>query len=195
MFGFEYDGAVILQQQKILEAALSTNPKTQAALRKLINQVLKNARMDVVQALKSGYKNGDPRDTARSVRRSVYKKMLGADLNILSSRRNKGDKSNNYEPPKKLRPHQRGGNRVPRSLRTDQVMHYQGIDREWIARIVDSGTVRRDAGTRNGRLHGNRGAIEPRNRFAPAARAALDKAAENLSQLIDTELAKMLNKI
>ena len=47
MFGFEADGDVIVQQQRVLEAALSTNPKTQKALQKLINKVLKDARLDV----------------------------------------------------------------------------------------------------------------------------------------------------
>lgn len=195
MFGFEYDGAVIMQQKQVLEAALSTNPNTQKALRKLIQKVLKDARLDVVRALRSSYKNGDPRGTAFSVRRSIYKDILGADLNILSARKKRGDKAGNYEPPRKLRPRQRGGNRVPRSARTDQVMHYRGIDREWIARIVDSGTVVRQAGTRSGRLHGNRGLIAPRNIFAPSAKVALEKASENLAILIDTELMNMLNKM
>ena len=194
MFGFEYDGSVILQQQKVLEAALSTNPNTQKALRKLINIVLKDARLDVVNALKSSYKNGDPRNAAYSVRRVVYKKILGANLNILGKRKKRGDKTNIYEPPRTLMKGQRGGNRMTRSLRTQQVMSYRGIDREWIAHIVDGGTAQRTAGTRYGRIHANRGAIAPRNIFGPAAKQALDKASENLANLIDTELMKMLNK-
>lgn len=193
MFGFEYDGAVILQQQ-VLEAALSTNPNTQKALRKLINVVLRDARLDVVNALKGSYKNGDPRNAAYSVRRVVYKKILGANLNILGKRKKRGDKTSNYEPPRTLRKGRRGGNRMTRSPRTQQVMSYRGIDREWIAHIVDSGTVQRAAGTRYERIHANRGAIAPRNIFGPAARQALEKASENLANLIDTELTKMLNK-
>jgi hypothetical protein len=37
MFQFELDNAVVLHQQKVLEAALSTNPKTQKTLQKLID--------------------------------------------------------------------------------------------------------------------------------------------------------------
>ena len=194
MFGFEYDNAVIVEQRQVLEAALSTNPKTQKALQKLINVVLKDARLEVVSALRASYKNGDPHKTAYSVRRIVYKKLLGANLNILGQRKKRGDKVSNYEPPRTLRKGQRGGNRVPRSFRTQQVMSYRGIDREWIAHILDHGTVQRTAGTRNGRLHGNRGVIAPRNIFGPAATQALERASEKLANLIDTELMKMLNK-
>ena len=194
MFGFEYDNAVIVEQRQVLEAALSTNPKTQKALQKLINVVLKDARLEVVGALKASYHNGDPHKTAYSVRRIVYKKLLGANLNILDQRKKRGDKTSNYEPPRTLRKGQRGGNRMTRSPRTWQVMSYRGIDREWIAHIVDSGTVQRTSGTRYGRIHANRGAIAPRNIFGPAARQALEKASEKLAYLIDTELMKMLNK-
>lgn len=193
MFGFEYDGDVVLQQQRVLEAALSTNPKTQKALQKLINKVLKDARLDVVHALRRSYKNGDPRGTAYNVRRIVYKEILGANLNILGRRKKTASVRNNYEPPRTLKPHQRGGNRVPRGRRTDQVMHYGPLDRWWIEYILEHGTGARRAGTRKGRLHGNRGVIAPRNFFGRAATVALERASERLSTLIDTELEKMLN--
>ena len=194
MFGFEYDGDVVLQQQRVLEAALSTNPKTQKALQKLINKVLKDARIDVVRALRSSYKNGDPRGTAYNVRRIVYKQILGANLNILGRRKKAASVRNNYEPPRTLKPHQRGGNRVPRGKRTDQVMHYGPLDRWWIEYIQEHGTTERRAGTRNGRLHGNRGVLAPRNIFGAAASNALARASEKLALLIDTELGNMLNE-
>lgn len=194
MFGFEYDGDVVLQQQKVLEAALSTNPKTQKALQKLINKVLKDARLDVVRYLRRSYKNGDPRGTAYNVRRIVYKKILGANLNILGRRKKAANVRNNYEPPRKLRPHQRGGNRVPRGRRTDEVMHYGPLDRWWIEYILEHGTVKRMAGTRNGRLHGNRGVLAPRNFFGSAATVALERASNRLAELIDAELENMLNE-
>ena len=194
MIGLEFDDTIILEQQKVLEAALSTNPKTQKALQKLINKVLKEARLDTVSSIKRIYKNGDPRGTAHNVRRIVYKEILGGNLNILVRRKAKASSPNNYEPPRKLRPNQRGGNRVPRGRRTDEVMHYGPLDRWWIQYILNQGTTERQAGTRSGRLHGNRGSIAPRNFFTTAARPALQKAVENLSRLIDTELEAMLNK-
>lgn len=194
MFKFECDNDVIMQQQQVLEAALSTNPKTKKALQKLINIVLKDARLEVVRYLRHSYKNGDPRGTSYNVRRIVYRKILGANLNILGRRKKAAKVFNNYEPPRKLKPHQRGGNRVPRGRRTNQVMHYGPLDRWWIEYILEHGTGERTAGTRNGRLHGNRGVIAPRNFFGSAATIALERASERLSELIESELAKMLNE-
>ena len=194
MFGLEVNDSVVVEQRKVLEQALSTNPKTQKALQKLIQQVLKEAREQVVSAT-SGALDSDPRGAAHGIRRVVYKKILGANLNILDMRKRAGQPTN-FEPPRKLdqNPHQRGGNRVPRGTRTNTVMHYGPHDRSWVLRIVNSGTVDREAGTRGGRLSGRRGAIAPRNFFGRAASSALSKAADNLANLIDTELEKMLNK-
>lgn len=193
MFDLEVNDSVVVEQRKVLEQALSTNPKTQKALQKLIQQVLAEARSQVVNATK-GALQSDPRGAAQGIRRMVYKKILGANLNILD--RYKAGKPSSYEPPRKLdrNPRQRGGNRVPRSARTDAVMHYGPSDRLWILRIVNSGTGQRHAGNRGGRLNGNRGSIAARNFFGPNANDALMKAAENLATLIDTELEAMLNK-
>lgn len=194
MFGLEINNAVVVEQRKVLEQALSTNPKTQKALQKLIQKVLVEAREQVVSAAR-GALDSDPRGAAHGIRRVVYKKILGANLNILNMRKHAG-KPSNFEPPRKLdqNPHQRGGNRVRRGSRTNTVMHYGPHDRAWILRIINSGTVDREAGTRGGRLSGNRGAIAPRNFFGNAASSALSKAADNLANLIDIELDKMLNK-
>lgn len=196
MIGLEVNDAVVVEQKQVLEQALSTNPKTQKALQKLIRKVLAEAREQVVNASKSAL-GSDPRGAAHGIRRVVYKKILGANLNILNMRKKAGQPTT-YEPPRKLdrNPKQRGGNRVPRGLRTATVMHYGPHDRGWILRIVNSGTINGDrtAGTRGGKLHGNRGSIAARNFFGPSASSALMQAAENLSTLIDTELEAMLNK-
>jgi hypothetical protein len=73
-------------------------------------------------------------------------------------------------------------------------MHYGPLDRWWIQYILDHGTVERQAGTRNGRLHGNRGRIAPRNIFSRVASASLQTASERLAILIDTELENMLKE-
>ena len=192
MFTLDVNDSVVVEQSRVLEQALSTNPKTQKALQKLVQQVLKEARKQVVSATR-GALDSDPRGAAHSIRRTVYKKLLGGNLNILNMRKRAG-KPTNYEPPRTLRPHQRGGNRVPRGTRTNTVMHYGPHDRGWILRMVDSGTDVRTAGSRGGRLTGNRGAIAPRHFFGPAATRSLMQAADNLAQLIDTELYKILNK-
>ena len=192
MIALDVNDSVVVEQRKVLEQALSTNPKTQKALQKLIQQVLIEARQQVVTAAR-GALDSDPRGAAHSIRRTVYKKLLGGNLNILNMRKRAG-KPTNYEPPHTLRPHQRGGNRVPRGSRTNTVMHYGPHDRGWILRIVNGGTTERTAGTRGGRLSGHRGAIAPRNFFAPAANSSLMHAADNLANLIDSELMAMLNK-
>ena len=192
MIGFEFDDSVILEQQKVLEAALSTNPKTQKVLQKLIRKALMEVRPELVSAAR-GAMASDPRGAAHGSRTAVYKKILGGNVNILNMRKRAGAPTS-YEPPRKLQPHQRGGNRVPRGKRTDTVMHYGPHDRQWILRFINSGTSDRMAGTRGGRLSGNRGSIAARNFFGSAGTSALTKAADNLATLIDTELEAILNK-
>lgn len=191
MIGFEFDNTVVLEQQKVLEAALSTNPKTQKALQGLIRKALMEVRPQLVSAARAAM-GSDPRGAAKGIRLSVYKKILGGNVNILNSR--KAGAPTSYEPPRKLRPHQRGGNRVPRGPRTDSIMHYGPHDRQWILRFINSGTTDRQAGTRGGRLSGNRGRIAPRNFFRGAGEQALVRATDNLANLIDTELEAILNK-
>jgi len=192
MFGIDVNDSVVMQQSRVLEQALSTNPKTQKALQKLIRKALMEVRPELVSAARNAM-DSDPRGAAHGIRLSVYKKILGGNVNILNMRKKAG-KPTNYEPPRKLQPHQRGGNRVPRGTRTDTVMHYGPHDRQWILRFINSGTGDRTAGTRGGRLSGNRGAIAPRNFFRGAGERALTRAADNLATLIDSELEAMLNK-
>jgi len=196
MFALDVNNDVWVQQREVLEQALSTNPNTQKALRKLIEKVLQEARQQVVASTK-GALDSDPRGAAQGIRRVTYKKILGANLNILNMRKKAGQPTT-YEPPRKLdrNPHQRGGNRVPRSYRTNQIMHYGPHDRQWILRIINSGTFHGDrmAGSRGGALGGNRGSIAARNFFRGAGERALMQAADNLATMIDTELEKMLNK-
>ena len=202
MIGLEVNDTIILEQQKVLEAALSTNPKTQKALQKLIRKVIMEARANVVSAASAKMEN-DPRGAAQAVRTSVYKKILGANINIFSSRKAHGH--NNYEPPRKG-VSGRGGNRRTRSPRTRQIMGYAPLDRGFILRWINDGTpgARNIEFTYNDRRKedkwnkhpntGNRGNISARNFFRGAGERALTKAADNLATLIDTELEAMLNK-
>lgn len=192
MFAFELNDAVVLQQKEVLERLLSTNPKTQKALQKLIRKALMQERASMSQFVAAKLKNGDPRGAARAIRTSVYRKILGGNMNILDGRKAHG--TNSYEPPRTLRLGQRGGNRVPRGQRTHEVMHYAGPDRGFILRFVNSGTSERTAGTRNGRLSGKRGSIAPRNFFRAGAEPRLNNAVSMLSGMIDEELEKMLSK-
>ena len=207
MISLEVNDAVVLEQKQILEAALSTNPKTQKALQKLIRKALMQARAELSEYIKTKFDNGDPRGAARSVRTSVYRKILGGNMNILDGRKAHG--TNSYEPPRTLRPGQRGGNRRPRSKRTDTVMHYAGEDRGFIVRFVNSGTKERaiqrlmeikraNGGSKfkwvsDASKYGNRGSIAPRDFFRAGAEPRMVQATEYLADLIDEELEKMLN--
>lgn len=204
MIGFELDDTVVVEQRQVLEQALSTNPKTQKALQKLIRKALMQARSELSSYIKTKFENNDPRGAARAVRTSVYRKILGGNINILNGKKAHG--SNSYEPPRTLQPGQRGGNRRPRSQRTNTVMHYAGEDRGFIVRFVNSGTKQRAierlmrvSGTNKFRWtadatkYGNRGSIAPRDFFASGASPRLQRAAEYLSDMIDEELEKMLN--
>ena len=208
MIGLEVNDAIILEQQKVLEAALSTNPKTQKVLQKLIRKALMEARASLSDYIKTKLANDDPRGAARAVRTTVYKKILGGNINILDPRKAHG--ISNYEPPRTLRPGQRGGNRRPRSKRTNTVMHYEGEDRAFILRFVNSGTKQRaierlmefkraSGGSKfkwvqDASKYGNRGSIAPRNFFRSGAEPRLKRAVDYLTDMIDEELEAMLNK-
>lgn len=211
MFGLEINDSVIVAQQRVLEQALSTNPRTQKALQRLIREVIMEARREVVKAAGDAMA-ADPRESRRSVRTAVYKKILGANINIYNSRRAHG--TTNYEPQRTLVAGQRGGNRMPRSPRTKKMMSYGPQDRGMILRWLNEGTRPRVIGGRNGvekfkatyeerlSIHGAgetkgtwfRGEIAPRHWFRSSAESALVRAADTLANLIDTELENILNK-
>ena len=193
MIGIEIDNTVIVEQKQILEQALSTNPKTQKALQKLIRNVIMEARANVSSDASDKMKN-DPRGAAQAVRTSVYKKILGANINIFSSRKAHGQ--NNYEPPRKG-VSGRGGNRRTRSGRTRQIMGYAPLDRGFILRWINDGTpgARNIEFTPNDRRKvdkwnkhpntGNRGAIKARNWFGGASLKELQAIAGEMEELID----------
>ena len=198
MIALDINNTVVVEQQRALEAALSTNPKTQKALQRLIRGVIKEARAQVVGSIK--FKGGDPRGAAQSVRTAVYKRILGANINIYSGRKAHGTTS--YEPPRN--PSHRGGNRRTRSARTQQIMSYGPLDRGFILRFQNDGTGERSINFTSSDKRradkwnhhpnpGNRGAIAPRNFFRGTGTRALAQAADTLANLIDTELATILN--
>jgi hypothetical protein len=201
MFEFEANDAVILESQKVLEAALSTNPKTQAILRKLIRKYIMEARAQVVKGIK--FDNGDPRQTARAVRTAVYKKVLGANINIYNSSKAHG--SNSYTPPRKGSTG-RGGNRRKRTSR--DLGKYAPLDRGFILRCVNDGMTKTNPRviqfTENDRRKvdkwnkhpntGNRGAIAARHFFRLLGDRALGIMRDNLAVAIEEEMEKILMK-
>lgn len=208
MFKFEVDNVVFIEDQRTLEAAMSTDQKTQKALQALVRKCILEARHAVAISIKFG--NGDPRNTRQAIRSTVYRKVLGGNINILDSKKKHG--KNAYQTPKTSRGHLRGGNRMARSLRTQQILDYSPFDRAFILRFVDSGTKQRFVGFRNaqksnskryldtkqrwdagGGRTGNRGAIAARGFFARYGENAMNIAADRLAELIEKELENTLN--
>ena len=190
MINFDFDNAVVMRQKAALESMLVSNPDTAANIRKLITQEIAKARAAISQSAK-GAMASDPRQAYKAVRRSVYKSILGGQVNIFNPRGGASSSGSSFVKARKLdnHPHQRGGNRRKRSARTDQVDGYVGKDRGFILRFVNSG-ISKPRQTR----YGNRGVIPARNWLATSGQRELEAAAERLSALIDKELVKMMNE-
>lgn len=200
MFEFEVNDSIILEQQRALEAALSTSPKAQSVLRKIIRKYVMEARAKVVSGIK--FKDGDPRGAARAVRTAVYKKVLGANINIFNSRKAHG--SNNYEQPRKGVPN-RGGNRRVRGAMTSRIMSYDALDRGFILRFLNEGVNDRKINFKSNENRkvdkwnkhpntGNRGSIAPRNFFRPLGDRAMGQMRDNLAAAIEAEMQAILSE-
>lgn len=182
---------------KQLGEASTNNPMMQQRIREVIKQVLGRVRKDLQDHAASGLQmQSDPRSAYKAVRFAVYRKLFGGQVNILSPR-NKG-KGRLYEPPRKLQPKQRGGNRRTRGDRTTELMSYFGKDRGFVLRFLNAGTRVRYNGGRNGCTEeqyntfiahhegrGHRGAISARNWFGGASQHQLENAANNLDKMIN----------
>ena len=186
MIGLEFDNTATVRQKAALEAMLVSNPDTAAAMRKLISAEVSKARAAVAQAASGALRN-DPREAWKAVRRSVYKSILGGQVNILNQK-GAASGSNGYRPARKLdsNPHQRGGNRRKRSANTDRIDGYVGKDRGFILRFVNSGTAERQT------RYGRRGSITARNWFPNIGQRELEAAAERLAVAIDRELVRIM---
>ena len=198
------DDTLISNQEQNLRAAMSTDPKMRKVIQQHIREALFEARRDVMAAFPAEH---DPREARRAIRTSVYDKVLGGNINILTGKKAHG--TNSYEPQRTLVAGQRGGNRRKRSLRTQQIMSYAPLDRGFILRFVNSGTKTRVIGFRNTQKGnrskyesrvtrisrgmkagtGNRGSIAPRNWFMSSAESALGNAAANIAEIIEIEAA------
>lgn len=209
MFGLEVDDSVVMQQSQVLEQALSTNPKTQKALQELIRRVILQVRADMMKDAAQAM-HSDPRGSRHSIRTTVYKKILGANINIYDSQKT-GIATSPYEPPRTLRPGQRGGNRMKRSQRTQDMMtKYGPYSRGFILRWLNEGTQQRaiqrlvevkrpKSGSKfvwrsDASAYGNRGRIKANNWFKTAGVYELRRAIDELATLIDDELERLLNK-
>ena len=190
----EINQQVARNTSEALAVLFIDNPETRKRIRKIVRAELNDATKRLREDARYELPN-DPRKAYRAVRASIYRKVLGGNVWILNPR--KAGARYQLVKPRKLdaNPKQRGGNRVPRNARTESVDTYFGKDRAFILRFINSGTTQRMAGTRGGLLSGNRGSIAARNWFGNMAPREMELAAENLSIVIEEELAEAYAKM
>jgi hypothetical protein len=173
---------ITIENNSKLERLLISNPDMEKKVRRIVGQVIKGARLGVEKAA-SGLST---KQAEQAVRKAVYKKILGGNINIVSGSRRSGSRAPLPAESQRKTSHERGGNRMPRSRRTEDLLTYQGADRGFVLRFLNQGTSSRESGV------GYRGAIRARNFFASSSLAAMQKAAEQLDTLIEELIKKEL---
>lgn len=176
----------LVENANMFDHLLTTDKKFYDSTRSFIRSVLKDARKKVSRDIQTFIEN-DPRKAARAVKFAVYKTLFGGNLSILSKRK-AGVK---YELVRQRKldenPHQRGGNRRPRSQRTQQLETYYGADRGFVLRFLNAGTDTRET------RFGTRGAIRPTGLFEHTAPWQMETAAEILADNINEYVKKVAN--
>ena len=183
-----------------LEKLLTSDPKMEAEIRAIVSKVLRTAVKEVSHDAAQFIQN-DPREAYKAVRKMVYKRVLGGNINILSPRR----AGKRGAAP--------GGSRG-RLSRTTDILSYRGVDRSFILRFLDSGTDDRRATYMNGHrimreninerpkrrggymtnVIGARGRITARGFFGPAAKRAITNAAKEMSVLLEQLYKQRINE-
>ena len=188
MIDIQINESVARNQNEALAALFVSDKETRKRIRKTIKQELKEAvkrtRQDARQAM-----NEDPRKAYMAVKYMLYRQILGGNISILQRKRAGARYKLIRERKVDNLPPQRGGNRRSRSPRTEAIDTYYGADRNFILRFLNSGTVDRQT------KYGSRGSIAPRNWFTTDATNEMNIAAENLSAVIEEELAKAYKEI
>ena len=196
------------EQMKQLDALLASNPEMEKRMRRVISKVLIKAQKQMQKAVAGDMPN-DPRNAAKAVRKAVYRRILGGNINILRKTR-ATDGNSSYVPTRTLKSGQRGGNRRLRNERTMRMDSYNASDRGFILFWLNSGTDTRNEKGFNNDPHrsqvkrgsqggdvskygktvntGSRGNIAPRNVFG----AHLVSLGEYIDQELTKEFADLL---
>lgn len=188
MIQVELNEQLVEQQARAFARLMFKDADTRERIRKIIREELKDTAARLREDAHYSLEN-DPRKAYRGVKSSVYRKILGGNVGILNPRR--AGASHAYEKVRKLDqtgPYQRGGNRRPRSARTEQIDSYYGKDRAFILRFISSGTKQRTT------RYGNRGSITANRWFQNMAPHEIELAAENLAVVVNEELAEAYAK-
>lgn len=173
-----------IENSEMLGHLMTSDPYMAGNLRKLIRQLLKDARKRVSDDI-AEYLDDDPRKSARAVKYAVYKTLFGGNVSILQKR--KSGVKYELRRVKKLQPGQWGGNRRPRVKENNRLDYYYGADRGFILRFLSSGTVERKT------RYGSRGNIGQRNLFEHVAPWQMRTAAEELAANITEYIKQQTN--
>lgn len=161
------------------------------AIRRYMNTAENELRKLTIRGMGAAMPH-DPRGAHVSVSRDKVKSVNGAiraQIKIYQPK-TAGSVKASYIPERKLdkNPHQRGGNRLPRSRRTEMLQNYGPRDRGFILRWLESGTSSRKS------RYGNRGSIAPHARFGPISEQYLEPVLQRLCEKIEKKTAELIYK-
>jgi len=198
----EIEGLDELRQR--LEFIESKSPNMQKGITKIIRVVMAKATKEVMAGAKAVLPN-DPSQAYRAVRSLLYKRIYGANINILTGKRKRQAQSIPDSPTQTGR----GGNRRKRSANTIRMMGYWGEDRGFILRWINDGTNVRHISTSNntkvnkrigrgvtsasvsGSRNGNRGRITGHPWFKDTSMQAMYNASARITELIDETITEI----
>lgn len=175
----KFDDKTMKERLDALSALSSPDSELNKSIRAAISDALKEVRNKISEGIK--FENGDPRGTAHSVKRYIARKYFGGVVSVAGYNAKATGVKNTYEAPRKLRPGQRGGNRMPRSAKTQRYLDYGPQDRMFILNFVDHGTKMRKSNLRK------LGQITHRGFFKKLGEPAMQSAVESLGKMIEKE--------
>lgn len=176
-----------------LSKMLTSNNYMRDRIRKIIRVEIKAARNKIARDVRNNL-TSDPRKAYRAVRSTIYKQVLGGNINILAPRR----AGARYELVRRrtLQDRQWGGNRRPRSPRTEALETYFGKDRGFVLRFNNSGADQRHIKIGpNARKMGNRGSIGPRGVFSIPALFHLQELEQAVGEVFEQEFETAWNEL
>lgn len=209
---FEVTG--LAELSKKLDALLMKDPKMEKKIQHIIGRALRKAEKKMESYVGSNVLSNDPRHAAKAIRYTVYRRILGGNLNILHGKQRGA--ATGYTPERHPSSG-RGGNRRPRSSRTIRMEGYEGADRSFILRFQNSGArvgggnrslgdFRTDEhrakvkrGSQGGNVNkygktvntGSRGRIAARNWFGNIS----DSYMEEVAAIIEAEVDKAISEV
>ena len=156
---FEVTG--LAELSKKLDALLMKDPKMEKKIQHIIGRALRKAEKRMESYVGSNVLSNDPRHAAKAIRYTVYRRILGGNLNILHGKQRGAETG---YTPERHPSSGRGGNRKARSERTIRMEGYEGADRSFILRFQNAGARvgggNRSLGRTNFKVDEHRGKVK-----------------------------------